>query len=185
MLSISDLKLGTVFIYENEPYQIVKANHSKQARSGAVLQSKIKNLKTGSVLERNFKSSDKFEEAEIERTKASFLYKDNTNSEFMEDETFEQIGLANSDLDDQINFLTEGLSVDLLKFDNKVIGVKLPPKVDLKVTSAPPGIKGDTVSGGTKQITLETGAVINAPLFIKDDDVVKINTDTGEYIERV
>ncbi len=185
MLSISDLKLGTVFTYENDPYQIVKANHTKQARSGAVLQSKIKNLKTGSVLERNFKSSDKFEEAEIERMKASFLYKDNDNCEFMEDESFEQVSLSINDLGDQINFLKEGLSVDLLKFDNKVIGIKLPPKVDLKVTSAPPGIKGDSVSGATKQITLETGSVVNAPLFIKDDDVVKINTDTGEYVERV
>ncbi|MFH1457454.1 MAG: elongation factor P [Patescibacteria group bacterium] len=184
MLSISDLKLNTIFLYNNEPYQIIKTNHSKQARSGAVLQTKIKNLKSGSVLERNFKASDKFEEAEIERLKASFLYCDDKNCEFMEQESFEQVSLKIEDLGDQKNFLQEGLAVDLIKFENKILGVKLPPKVDLKVISAPPGVKGDTATNATKQITLETGAIINAPLFIHEGDMVKINTETGEYVER-
>lgn len=185
MLSINDLKLGSFFVYEGDPYQVLKLNHSKQARSGAVLQTKIKNLKTGAVLERNFKAGDKFDEADISRTQASFLYSASGYFEFMEDGTYEQVSLDKNTLGDKTKFLKEGLLVDLSKFENKVIDVQLPPKVDLKVISAPPGIKGDTASGATKQITLETNATINAPLFINQGDTVKINTETGEYVERV
>ena len=185
MLSINDLKLGSFFVFEKDPYQVLKVNHSKQARSGAVLQTRIKNLKTGAVLEKNFKSGDKFEEADLTRNKANFLYSNNNQFEFMQDETYEQFSLDKDVLGDKTKFLKQGLRVELLKFEDKVIGAQVPPKVDLKVIQSPPGIKGDTASGASKQITLETGIVINAPLFINQDDIVKVNTETGEYVERV
>jgi len=185
MLNISDLKIGTFFIYQNQPYQVLKVNHSKQARAGAVLNTKIKNLKNGVVLERNFKASDKFAEAELEKVKASFLYKKANDFEFMQDETFEQVSLSKDILGSKTNWLKEGEKVELLKFQDQVINVELPAKVELKVVSAPPGVKGDTVSGATKQITLETGAVISAPLFIDEGNIVKVNTEKGEYVERV
>jgi len=185
MLNISDLKTGTVFVYENEPYQVMKVNHSKQARQGAVLQTKIKNLKTGAMLERNFKASDKFDEADMERVKANFLYSTGDKFEFMEEVSYEQVSLSADEVGDLSSYIKEGMQIDLVKFEGKIIGLQIPPKVELKVTSAPPGVKGDTATGATKQITLETGLIVNAPLFINDGDTVRINTETGEYVERV
>jgi elongation factor P len=185
MLTISDLKLGTVFVYDGDPFQVVKLNHSKQARQGAVLQTKIKNLKTGAALERNFKSSDKFDEADIGRSKASFLYANVEKYEFMEDESYEQFSLTKKDLGDNTKYLKESCRVELVKFEDQVIGIQLPPKVDLEVVEAPPGVKGDTASGATKNIVLETGLNIQAPLFVDQGDTVKVNTETGEYVERV
>jgi len=184
MLSISDLKLGTVFKYEDQPFIIVKVNHSKQARGGAVLQTKIKNLILGQVLERNFKSADKFDEADVVRSKASFLYPESDNYYFMNSDTFEQFFLNQDQIGEQAKFLKEGQEVTVMYFENNPVSIELPVKIELKVISAPPGIKGDTAGTVTKQVTLETGAVINAPLFINEGDNIRVNTETEEYVER-
>ena len=185
MLNYTDLKVNTVFKFEGDPYQVIKASHLKMGRGAAVLQTKIKNLKNGNVLERNFKQADKFEEADIKKEKASFLYSETDKCNFM-DENYEQFSIEKSIIEKQLGFLKESVSVNVLYFDGLPIGIELPPKIDLKVVEAPPAIRGDTAQGSvTKSVKLETGAEINTPIFIKEGDIIRINTETGEYVERV
>lgn len=185
MLEFSDLKLNRIISLNDQPYKIVFAQHSKQARSGAVLRTKLKNLITGDMLEKTFNSGDKAEEADLERIKASYLYKDENNFYFMDQENFEQFSLPTEVVDEQSNYLIEGTVVDVLKFNGEAVSISLPTKMEFKVTSAPPGIKGDTAGSATKQVTIETGAQIKCPLFVKNNDTIRINTETGEYVERV
>ncbi len=185
MLSITDIKVGTIFQYEDAPYQALSVSHSKQARGVAVLQTKIKNLVTNSVLDRNFKSSDKFDEAEIIRKRANFLYKDGNKYYFMDETDFDQFFLDQSILGDKTRFLTESLPIKILYFNEKAIGVELPPKVEIKVTYAPEGVRGDSTGNVTKTIELESGYKLNAPMFIKEGEMIRVNTETGEYVERV
>ncbi len=185
MLNFNEIKLGSSIKMNNEPYIVISAQHLKMGRGGAVLKTKLKNLITGNVLEHTFKGSDKAEEADIEKTKADFLYAENDDCYFMDQNSFEQFSLKKKDIGDQVKFLKEGMNVEVLNFNGQAMAIKLPIKIELEVTSAPPGIKGDTASGGTKQVELETGATINAPLFINTGDKIRINTETGEYVERV
>ena len=185
MLEFSDLKLNKIISLNNQPYKIVFAQHSKQARSGAVLRTKLKNLISGEVLEKTFNGGDKAEEANLERTKANFLYNDENEYYFMTQESFEQFSLSKESLADQIIFLNEGSVVDVLKFNNEPVSINLPTKMDFKVIASPPAIKGDTAGTANKQVTIETGAKIKCPLFVKQGDIIKINTETKEYVERV
>ncbi len=182
---MSEIKLGKIISINDQPYKVVFTQHSKQARSGAVLRTKLKNLVNGSVVEKTFSGSDKAEEAGLEKTKASFLYADGDNYNFMDQETFEQFSFTKDYIGEQVQFLKEGTIVDILKYNGKSINIGLPTKMEFKVTSAPPGIKGDTAGTATKQVTIETGAQIRCPLFINDGDEIRINTETGEYVERV
>jgi len=184
MLSISDIKVGTIFKYNDAPYQAMSVNHSKQARSAAVLQAKIKNLITGQTLEKNFRASDKFDEANIIKKKASFLYKDSGKFYFMDSETFDQFFLDKEMVGDNERYLTESLNVDILSFEERMIGMKLPPKVELKVIEAPDGVRGDSTGNVTKTIELKTGYRLNSPMFIKEGETIRVNTETGEYVER-
>lgn len=186
MLSISDLKVGTIFKYDGAPYQVIRAQHVKMGRGGAVLQTKIKNIITGAQLDRNFKSAEKFEDVDLEKQKASFLYNENGQFNFMNSETYEQFFLEQEIIGEMAGFIKEGLEISVLIFEGKPVSIALPPKVELQVTQAPPGIKGDTAQGSvTKPVTLETGTEVNTPLFIKEGDTIRINTETGEYVERV
>ena len=185
MLNYNDLKVGIVFNYEGDPYQVLKAAHLKMGRGSAVLQTKIKNLKNGNILERNFKQADKFEEAEIEKKKADFLYTEADNCNFM-DENYEQFFIDKNIIEDQLKLIKENSTVQILYFDGTPIGVELPAKVNLEVVEAPPAVRGDTAQGSvTKLVKLETGAEINTPIFIKTGDIIRINTEKGEYVERV
>jgi len=185
MLSINELKLGTTIKHNNEPHAIIWTQHVQMGRGGAILRTKIKNLISGNVLEVTFKGNEKAEEADLERGRANYLYKDEQMAHFMDNSSYEQFTIALDQIGDKINFLKDGEDVDVLYFNKKAVNIDLPVKVNLKVTQAPPGIKGDTAQGGSKQITLETDHVVNAPLFIKEGDSVKINTETGEYVERI
>jgi len=185
MLDMNDLKMGTTFKMDGSPYIVIKTSHLKMGRGSAVLQAKIKNLKTGATLEKNFKPADKFEEADLVKNKADYLYTENDKSYFM-DENYEQFFIEKELIGDQLKFLKESASVTILFFDGNAISIELPPKVDLKVVQAPPAVRGDTAQGSvTKSVKLETGAEINAPIFIKEGDILRINTETGEYVERV
>ncbi|HNV97109.1 MAG TPA: elongation factor P [bacterium] len=185
MLDFSEIKLGKIIAINDQPYKVVLAQHSKQARSGAVLRTKLKNLINGSVVEKTFSGSDKAEEANLETTKASFLYSDGDNYNFMDQETFEQFSFSKEDIGDQVQFLREGTIVDILKFNGKSVNIGLPTKMEFKVITAPPGIKGDTAGSATKQVTIETGAQIKCPLFVNEGDTIRVNTETGDYVERV
>ncbi len=181
MLSISDLKKGTTIQIDNEPYEILETQHSKMGRGGAVLRTKIRNLITGGVLDKTYKSGDKFEEAELEELKAQFLYKEGEDFYFMDQESYEQFSLNESQLGGKADYLVEEIIVKIKKYRGNPISIILPPEVKLKVISAPPGIKGNTVDGGSKIVTLETGLKISVPLHIKEEDVLKIKTETGRY----
>lgn len=185
MLDISSVKLGVVVKYNDVPYVIIQAAQKQMGRGGSIKNLKMKNLIDGSVLEKTIKGNDKMEEADLERGKASYLYKEDAEAYFMNSETFEQFSIEVTTVGDAINFLKDGTEVTVLYFEGKPVAVQLPVKIELKVTEAPPGVKGDSVGTATKQITLETGHVVNAPLFIKEGDVVRINTETGEYVERI
>lgn len=185
MLNINDLKIGTIFKYQNGPYRVLKAAHLKMGRGAAVLQTKIKNLKTGATLERNFKAADKFEPANLKKKSADFLYTENDKCFFM-DENYEQFFIEKSIIRAQLKFLEESAQTNILYFDNNPIGLDLPPKVNLQVIEAPPAVRGDTAQGSvTKLVKLKTGFALQVPIFIKQDDIIRINTETGEYVERI
>ncbi len=182
--SLNSIRIGMTLLVDREPYQVVVANFSRQQQRKPVMQTKLKSLISGKVMEINFKPGDRIEEADLEKTKADFLYTDQMGIHFMDSSSYEELAIDADILGKRIQLLKEGTSVDVLLFEGKPISVNLPPKIDLKVVSAPPGIKGDSAGGVTKPVTLETGLVINAPLFIKEGDILKINTETIEYVER-
>lgn len=184
MLNFNEIKVGSIVKLNNNPYIVVTSQHLKMGRGGAVLKTKLKNLLTGGVIEHTFKGSDKAEEGDIVKSKADFLYQDGDEYNFMDQESFEQFALKKEDIGYQVNFLKEGTRVEVLNYEGKPVSIKLPIKLALLVTSAPPGIKGDTAQGGTKAVTVETGAMVNAPLFINEGDIIKVNTESGEYLER-
>ncbi|MCK4744912.1 elongation factor P [Candidatus Parcubacteria bacterium] len=185
MLSINEIKLNKTIKINNEPYSVVSAQHLKIGRGGAILKTKLKNLISGNVLDHTFKGADKAEEADLARSKADFLYQEGDEYFFMDQVSFEQFSFDKNLLGAKTDFLKDGLEVDVLNFEDSPVAIDLPKKVELKVVEAPPGIKGDTAQGGTKQVVLETGATINVPLFINADDIVRVNTETGKYVERV
>ncbi|MDP3900451.1 MAG: elongation factor P [bacterium] len=185
MLSLNEIKVGKLIKINDEPYIVIRAAHSKVARGGAVLKTKLRSLINGNVLERTFQGNDKADEATTEEKHSQYLYKDENNVYFMDNENFEQFSLSLEMLGEMINWLKEGEDTKIMYFEGKPISLKLPPKVELKVTSAPPGVKGNSAGNVTKIITLETGAQIAAPMFINEGDMIRVNTDTGEYAERV
>lgn len=185
MLNINDIKLGTIISYNNQPYLVISTQHVKMGRGGANLKTKLKNLISGQTLDITYAGGDKIEEANLERSKVNFLYQENGSYYFMDSESYEQFQLTKEIIGEQAAFLKEGLTVEVLIYKNQPAGIKLPIKVDLRVIESPPGIKGDTAGSATKVVRLETGKEIRVPLFINQDDVIKINTETGEYVERV
>ncbi|OGY89788.1 MAG: elongation factor P [Candidatus Komeilibacteria bacterium RIFCSPLOWO2_01_FULL_52_15] len=184
MLTMSEIKLGTVISINDQPYVVTFTQHIKKARSGATLRTKLKNLITGSTLEKSFAGGDHVEEADIERKSATFLYVQEGRFYFMDTENFEQYEFAADAIGDYRGYLTEGLGITVLLYNGNAVSIELPKKITLKVVSAPPGVRGDTSGNVTKTVTLETGLEVRAPLFIKDGDSIRVNTDSGEYVER-
>jgi len=186
MLDINDLKRGTIFIWRDDPYEVLEADHLKMGRGGAVLRTKVKNLATGNVLSQTFHPSDKFKEAEITKDKAKLIYSHRDQYMFQDAQNPAiRFSLTGDQVGEKAHFLKENTEVEVLKFDGKIINIALSVKVDLQVKEAPPSIRGDTAQGGKKVIVLETGAEVQAPLFVEAGDVVRVNTETGEYVERV
>lgn len=184
-MDANKLRVGYKILIDDQPYIVVSALQRKQARSGSKMISKIKNLITGATMERTFNGTDNINEADITNSSATFLYNDGDAYHFMEDDTFEQFEFNKEQLADDTDFLVEDIIVQIMKFNGNPINVELPPTVTLKVIETPPGVKGDTASGaGTKPATLDSGLVINVPLFINIDDEIVINTSTREYKER-
>lgn len=185
MLSINDLKVGVKIEYNNEPYEVLRAQHSKIGRGGAVVKTRIRNLITGNVLEFNFKGADKFEEPDMDSKKALYMYHDDQGYNFMDNESYEQFSIPENVIASKKDYLIEDTNVEILYYNGKPVNLEIPIKMELKVVKAPPGTKGNTADGGSKEIELETGLKINAPLFIKEGDKVKVNTQEGTYVERV
>ncbi len=185
MYSIGELRVGKAIILDDEPYLITYAQHSKKARAGGVCRTKLKNLITGVIIPKTFQGNDKIAPADTGYKKAQYLYNDGESYHFMDNETFVQFSFTAEDLEDQVNFLVDDTEVDVLTFEDKPIGVMLPPKVELTVEYTEPGVKGDTAAGGSKPATMNTGYVLQVPLFIKKGDSIRVNTESGEYVERV
>lgn len=186
MLEPNDLKKGVIFKYRGNPAHILEFSHSHKGRGSAVVTVKIRDMITGAVQTQTLKAGDKLDEADILRMSADFLYADNSSARFMEHKTFEERVIDRACIEPKMRFLKEGQPVTVLVFEGRAIDIELPPKVELTVTHTEPGVKGDTASGTAyKPAELESGYMLNVPLFVKTEDVIRVNTETGEYVERV
>jgi len=190
MLSYNELKVGTLFVKDNEPYEVLEYAFVRMQQRKPVAQLKIKNLITGKVLNYTAHQNETFEEAEIEMVKAKFIYRHRGECWFScFDNPKERFSLKEEVLGKMVEYLKPETPIEAFKFFNegkeKIINIKLPIKMDFKVIEAPPAVRGNTAQGGTKTVILETGAKVNVPLFIKEGDRIVINTSTGEYVERL
>src|SRR5579885_3130200 len=185
VLDFSDLKgTGQIIKYNGEPYQIIWSNFMRTAQRKPVIQAKLRNLMTGKVMEYSFKYGEKIEEPDVTKSKCQYLYADDEGAHFMDPESFETIVVPKAIVEDQTKFLKEGTDTTIMFFEDRPIALDLPVKMDLLVVETAHGVKGDTATGGTKPATVETGYVVNVPLFIKEGDVVRVNTASGDYVER-
>ena len=185
MPSTSDFRPGLVIKYNNELWTIIEFQHVNPGNWRAFVRTKLKNLKSGKVIENRFRAGESIDTIRIERKEFQFLYRDGTGYVFMDKANYEQLSVSGEQLGEGAKFLKDGESVDILFNGNDITGVELPITVELKVTETVPGVRGDSANAGTKPATVETGATVNVPLFLNEGDVVKIDTRTGEYIERV
>ncbi len=185
MISTSQFKRGLKIEIDGEPFTIVEFQHVKPGKGGAFVRTKLKSLMSGNVLDRTFRSGDKVKKPDFEDRQMQYLYKDDDGFHFMDVTSYEQILITPDDLGDLHGFLKEDLEVSVQLYNGKPMGVDLPNFVELTIVSVEPGVKGDTATGATKPATMETGAIIQVPLFMEEGDVVRIDTRTGAYIERV
>lgn len=183
MYSTSDFRNGLKILIDGIPFEVVYFQHVKPGKGGAFVRTKIKNLLNGAVLERTFRAGEKLDKPDLEDHQMQFLYADD-DFHFMNVQTYEQVSLSRDVIGDAAFYLKENMEVGVLFFNGSVINVSLPNSVELKVAECEPGVKGDTVSGATKNATLETGAKVQVPLFVNEGDVLRIDTRSGGYIER-
>lgn len=185
-LGLNDLKPGVIFKLNGEPHIVLTSNFMRTAQRKPVRQSKVKSLVSGKVLDMHFNFNAKYEEADVTRSSASVLFKDKTGFTFMDSESYEQFSISLEDLGDQAKYLKEGVEVVIVRFEGTPISVELPKKVDLKIIETADAVaRGDTAQGTVlKEAKLETGYTVKVPLFIKNGETIRINTDTGDYVER-
>lgn len=185
MVSASDFRNGVTFEYNGGIYVIIEFQHVKPGKGAAFVRTKIKNLKNGSVVEHTFRPTEKLPKAHIERKDMEYLYSDGELFHFMDKETYEQIALSEAQLDGALKFVKENEFVKIMSHDGAVFGVEPPLFAELRIVHTEPGVKGDTATGASKPAEVETGATVYVPLFVNIDDVIKIDTRTGEYLGRV
>ena len=185
MISAGDFRNGITFEFEGSVYQIVEFQHVKPGKGAAFVRTKIKNVITGGVIEKTFNPTDKMPKAHIERKDMEYLYNDGELYYFMDTETYEQLPLDTNILEAALPFLKENMTVKVLSYKGSVFGIEPPNFVELEVTETEPGFKGDTATGATKPATVETGATVYVPLFVEIGNKIRIDTRTGEYMERV
>ena len=184
MISTNDIKNGMTIIFNGQVHQVVEFQHVKPGKGHAFVRTRLKNLRTGQVLENSFKAKDEVEQALIERHIAQYLYRSPDNLVFMDTNTFEQFEVAISKWQHLLPYLKENVEVTTVVYESDVMDIVLPFTVELKVVQAMPGVRGDTATGATKPVQLETGATLQVPLFINEGDVIKVDTRTGEYLTR-
>ena len=186
MLTHTDLKKGVRFIYENQPWEVLEAQLLKMAQRRPVIQSKIKNLINGTVKEKNFQQGDVFSEAELEKKNIKYLYSNKGQYFFCEEnDPSNRFSFTEDQIGKQAKFFKPNSLVEGILFNEKIINISAPIKVQLKIKNSPPGIKGDRAQGGTKSAILESGAEVQVPLFLEEGDIIEINTETGQYVKRV
>ncbi len=184
MISAGDFRNGVTFEMEGNVYQIVEFQHVKPGKGAAFVRTKLKNVITGGVVEKTFRPTEKLEKAHVERKDMQYSYSDGELYYFMDQETFDMIPIGADKVGDSLKFVKEEMICKILSYKGEVFGIEPPTFVELLVTETEPGFKGDTATGATKPATLETGAVINVPLFINENEMIRVDTRTGEYMER-
>lgn len=185
MISSTDLKKGLCIELDGQLYQVIEAHHIKLGRGSAQVSVKLRNVRDGHTIERGFQASERFKEAVVEYRPVQYLYNDGDIYHFMDTESFEQLALNKAQLGDAVKFLKEQMNLELLTYKDEAVGVEMPTSVELKVIETGPGFRGDTASAGTKPAKLETGVMVNVPMFVQTGEAVKVDTRTGEYLERV
>ena len=183
MISGGDLRKGIIIDLDDKLYQVIDYQHVKMKRT-ALAKVKLRDINAGHTIERSFQSNEKLVRARLDSRSMQYLYNDGDLYYFMDEKSFEQIGINSEKLGDALNYLKEGASVEVSSYRGEVVDIELPITVELEVTKAEPGFKGDTATGGSKSAKLETGLTIQVPLFINEGDIIKVDTRTGTYIER-
>lgn len=184
MISVNDFKTGVTIEMDGQAYQVVDFQHVKPGKGAAFVRAKLKNIKTGGSVEKTFRGGEKVPRARLENKEMQYLYNDGEDYVFMDTENFEQINISKETMGDGIKWLLENMNIRILLFQGNIIGVELPNFVELEVVDTEPGVKGDTATGATKNATLETGAVVQVPLFINTGDRIRIDTRISQYMER-
>ncbi len=185
MITTSDFKPGLTIEVDGEVYQIMRVEHIKPGRGAAVVKTKLRNVRTGAIVEKTFRSGERVERAIVERRPAMYLYNDGANYVFQDSETFDEIVLSPDQVGEVAPWLKEGEEVTVVRFEGQVIGLEVPNTVEREVVQTEPGVRGDTVSGGSKPAVIEGGITVQVPLFVNEGDVIRVDTRTGEYVERV
>jgi len=185
MISTGDLKRGVMIEMDKQLFKVEEFQHLKIGRGSAQVRMKLRNIRTGAVVDRTVQAGDKWPRVRIEHKPVQYLYADPPNHVFMDQESFEQMTLTPAQLGEAINYLKDGIEIEIEMYEDEPIGVELPITVELQIEATDPGFKGDTATGGTKPATLETGLVVNVPLFVNSGERIKVDTRTGTYIERV
>jgi len=184
MISTSDLKKGLTIEFEGQLCNIVEWQHVKIGRGGAIVRLKLRNLRTGAIFDRTCDAGDKFKRIYLDRINVTYQYQEGDQYHFMDTSTYDDVVLTEAQLGDAKNYLVDNLELDIIRYEEEPISVELPEKLVLRVTYTEPGFKGDTATGGTKPATTETGLVVQVPLFITNDELIRVNTTTGAYVER-
>lgn len=185
MISTADFRSGLIFKWEGDLLEIIEFLHVKPGKGGAFVRTKLRNIRTGFVVEKTFRAGEKMQEVRLEDKQMQYLYSQGEEYTFMDTKNYEQITLTKQQMGDALKYLKENMVVYIQYYKEEILTVKVPMFVEFEVTHTEPGLKGDTVSGGSKPATIETGTVINVPLFINQGDIIKVDTRTGTYVERV
>ncbi|WP_087971653.1 elongation factor P [Oceanobacillus rekensis] len=184
MISVNDFKTGLTIEVDNDIWQVLEFQHVKPGKGAAFVRSKLRNLRNGNIQEKTFRGGEKVGKAHIENNKMQYLYASGDAHAFMDTNTYEQIELQTSQIEEQLKFMKENMEVHVISYGGEILGVDLPTNVELEVVETEPGIKGDTASGGSKPATLVTGHTVQVPFFINQGDVLVINTSDGKYVSR-
>jgi len=185
MIPVTQLRKGVTFEVDDQIWRVLEYDHYKPGRGGAMIRTKLRNLRTGANINRTFLSGEKVQDIRLDNVTVEYLYTDGEYYHFMNTETYEQPALTKEVLEDVLPFLKENTTLEIAMYEGEPIGIELPITVELRVDDAPPGYAGDTATGATKEVTLETGYRLTVPLFVATGDVVRVDTRTGEYLTRV
>ncbi|CFX48956.1 Translation elongation factor P/YeiP [Syntrophomonas zehnderi OL-4] len=184
MISVNDFKTGITIEFEDVVYQVLDFQHVKPGKGAAFVRAKLKNVKTGGTVEKTFRGGEKVARAHLDKREMQYLYNDGEGYVFMDNENYEQLTLNKDDIGDGVKWLMENMNISVLMHNSTIMGIELPNFVELTVTETEPGVKGDTATGATKNAKLESGATVQVPLFINEGDRLRIDTRTGQYMER-
>ncbi|HHW79593.1 MAG TPA: elongation factor P [Acholeplasmataceae bacterium] len=184
MISTNEFKTGATIVYENNIYQILDFLHVKSARGGAIVKTKLRNLRTGAIVENNFNSGVKFHRAQIDRINMQYLYASGTMHVFMNNNTYEQVEINEDFIKDELSYIVENDTVEIMFYESEILGVNLPDNVVLTVKETVPGVKGDTKTNATKDAVMDTGLLVKVPLFIEEGERLVISTNDGSYVSR-